>query len=58
MKWVPMFYFKTTKVGDCFIRLTNTFEYAITGTGNIHLYGSLGLIVQKQLTGTGRLIEH
>lgn len=44
--------------GDCSIRATNTFEYAITGTGNIDLYGSPGLIVQKQLTGTGRLIEH
>lgn len=44
--------------GDCSVRAINTFEYVITGMGNIHLYGNPSLIVEKQRTGSGVLVVH
>ncbi len=44
--------------GDCEVTVLNKLEYSISGTGNIHLYGSPSEIIVNNLSSSGRLIQH
>lgn len=43
--------------GDCKVNVTNTLEYSINGEGNIHLSGNPISILEKESTGSGKLIR-
>ncbi|MCB0397587.1 MAG: DUF2807 domain-containing protein [Flavobacteriales bacterium] len=43
---------------NCEITVVNKLEYKIGGIGDIHLYGSPPVIVEQEVTSTGRLVVH
>lgn len=42
--------------GACELRVTGSIEYKIKGEGNIEVYGSPSLVVEREKTGTGKFI--
>ena len=44
--------------GDCEVNVIRKLEYSISEKGNIHLYGGPSEIILKDLTSSGKLIQH
>jgi hypothetical protein len=44
--------------GLCEVYVSDTLEYLIKGYGDIHLYGKPQMIIEKELTSEGELIEY
>lgn len=44
--------------GDCTVTASDIIEYAITGSGNIHVYGGPSNVVNNGVTSSGEVIFH